>query len=75
MRLLYQRYPICEEVPHKLSWTHFCELLKIDDPLERSFYEKQAIIENWSTTDSIRQKNLLYFCDWRHQKTKKEYCS
>lgn len=56
MRLFYQRYPICEELPHKLSWTHFCELIKIDDPLERSFYEKQSIIENWSTTDLIRQK-------------------
>jgi hypothetical protein len=35
MRLFYKRYPICEELPHKLSWTHFCELVKIDDPLER----------------------------------------
>lgn len=56
MRLFYQRFPICEELPHKLSWTHFCELVKIDDPLERSFYEKQALLENWSTTDLIRQK-------------------
>ncbi len=56
MRLFYQRFPICEELPHKLSWTHFCELIKIDDPLERSFYEKQTILENWSTTDLIRQK-------------------
>jgi predicted nuclease of restriction endonuclease-like (RecB) superfamily len=31
-------------------------LVKIDDPLERSFYEKQTIVENWSTTDLIRQK-------------------
>ena len=43
MRLFYQRFPICEEVPHKLSWTHFCELVKIDDPLEPSFYQQQAI--------------------------------
>lgn len=48
MRLFYQRFPICEELPHKLNWTHFCELLKIDDPLERLFYQKQKIIENWS---------------------------
>ena len=61
MRLFYQRYPICEEVPHKLSWTHFCELVKIDNPLERSFYEKQAILENWSTTDLIRQKKSALF--------------
>ena len=27
MRLFYQRFPICEELPHKLSWTHFCELV------------------------------------------------
>lgn len=61
MRLIYQRYPICEELPHKLTWTHFCELVKIDDPLERSFYEKQSILENWSTTDLIRQKKSSLF--------------
>jgi len=44
-----------------LNWTHFCELVKIDDPLERSFYEKQTIIENWSTTDLIRQKKSSLF--------------
>lgn len=61
MRLLYSRYPICEELPHKLSWTHFCELVKIDDPLERSFYEKQAILESWSTTELKRQKKSSLF--------------
>ena len=61
MRLFYQRYPICEELPHKLSWTHFCELIKINDSLERSFYEKQTIIENWSTTELIRQKRSSLF--------------
>lgn len=61
MRLFYQRYPICEELPHKLSWTHFCELVKINDPLERSFYEKQSILENWSTTDLIRQKKASLY--------------
>jgi len=61
MRLFYQRFPICEELPHKLTWTHFCELVKIDDPLERSFYEKQSILENWSTTDLIRQKKSSLF--------------
>jgi predicted nuclease of restriction endonuclease-like (RecB) superfamily len=49
------------ELPHQLSWTHFVELLKISDPLERSFYEKQTIIEKWSTTDLIRQKNSSLF--------------
>lgn len=58
MRLFYQRFPICEEVPHKLSWTHFCELVKIDDPLERSFYQQQAILENWSNDYHII--NLMF---------------
>ncbi len=43
MRQLYSEYPIYAELPHKLSWTHYVELLKIDDKLERSFYEKQSI--------------------------------
>jgi hypothetical protein len=25
MRLFYQRFPICEELPHKLSWSHICK--------------------------------------------------
>ncbi len=61
MRLFYQRFPICEELPHKLSWTHFCELVKIDDPLERSFYQQQAILENWSTNELKRQKKSSLF--------------
>jgi len=61
MRLLYRYYPICEELPHKLGWTHLCELVKIDDPLERSFYEKQAVLERWSTTELKRQKKSSLF--------------
>ena len=37
MRQFYHTYPKRAEVPHKLSWTHFVELLKIEDPLERRF--------------------------------------
>jgi predicted nuclease of restriction endonuclease-like (RecB) superfamily len=61
MRQFYQCYPISAELPHKLSWTHWVELLKIDDNLERSFYLKQAILENWSTTELIRQKKASLF--------------
>lgn len=61
MRQLYSEYPKYAELPHKLSWTHLVELLKINDPLERSFYEKQAIIEKWSSTELIRQKKSSLF--------------
>lgn len=40
MRQLYLTYPNSAELPHQLSWSHLVELLKISDPLERSFYEK-----------------------------------
>ena len=61
MRQFYVSFPISAEVPHQLSWTHFVELLKIDDPLERSFYLRQTINENWSTTQLIRQKKTSLF--------------
>jgi predicted nuclease of restriction endonuclease-like (RecB) superfamily len=61
MRLAYLTYPICEELPHKLTWTHICELVKISDPLERKFYQMQAMKEKWSTTELI-QKSYQIFC-------------
>ena len=33
-------------VSHQLTWSHYLELLKIDDPLERSFYENQCVHDN-----------------------------
>ncbi len=40
MRLLYSKYPICETLSHKLTWSHYYELLKVEDDLAREFYEK-----------------------------------
>ena len=61
MRLFYQHFPICETVSHKLNWSHICELVKINDPLERSFYEKQTALENWNVRELRRQKNTSLF--------------
>jgi predicted nuclease of restriction endonuclease-like (RecB) superfamily len=61
MKQFYLAYPIGAELPHLLSWTHWVELLKIEDPLERSFYLKQTIYERWSTTQLIRQKKSSLF--------------
>jgi len=61
MRMLYQKYSICEMPSHKLSWSHYVELLKIDNDLERSFYEKQSAIENWSVAELKRQKKTALF--------------
>ena len=67
MKQFYLVFPICAKPSHKLnqigakashqlSWSHYVELLKIDDPLERSFYEKQTLTEHWSIPELKRQK-------------------
>ena len=61
MRLLYRKYPISEKPSHQLSWSHYVELLKIEDDLERSFYEKQSVIEGWSVPELKRQKKASLF--------------
>lgn len=45
----------------RLSFTHIVELLKIDEQLRRSFYEVQAIKNNWSVKELQRAMNSLLF--------------
>jgi predicted nuclease of restriction endonuclease-like (RecB) superfamily len=61
MRQFYSTFPIYAKASHKLSWSHYVELLKIEDPLERSFYEKQILLENWSIPELKRQKKSSLF--------------
>ena len=61
MRKLYLTYPILQTVSAKLSWSHYVELLKIDDPLERSFYEKEAELEHWGVRELKRQMKSMLF--------------
>jgi len=61
MRKLYLTYPILQTVSAKLSWSHYVELLKIDDPLERSFYEKEAESEHWGVRELKRQMDSMLF--------------
>ena len=34
MRKFYLSFPKCETVSHKLTWSHYFEILKCDEPLE-----------------------------------------
>lgn len=61
MRLLYFYYPICQTLSGKLTWSHYIELVSIDDNLAREFYEKQAITENWTIRELRRQKKTGLF--------------
>ena len=45
----------------RLSFTHLVELIAIDDPLKRAFYEIECIRGNWSVRQLKRQIATLYF--------------
>ncbi len=50
-----------KELLAALSFTAFRELIQLDDPLERAFYEREAIRGGWSVRELRRQiATLLY---------------
>ncbi len=58
--------PAHQEVPpvkllQRLSFTHFIELLKCSDSLQRVFYEVECIRGNWSVRELKRQIGTLYY--------------
>ena len=61
MRKLFLTYPKVQTVSELLSWSHYVELLKIEDPLERSFYEKEAVNEHWGVRELKRQMKSMLF--------------
>jgi predicted nuclease of restriction endonuclease-like (RecB) superfamily len=50
-----------ETLLQKLSFTHLVELISIDNPLKRAFYEIECIRGNWSVRELKRQVATLYF--------------
>jgi predicted nuclease of restriction endonuclease-like (RecB) superfamily len=42
---------------NKLSFTHFVELIRVQNSLQKTFYELQSIKENWSVQDLKRAIN------------------
>ena len=61
MRKFYLTFPKSETLSHKLSWSHYFEILKIDDELEMNFYLKQCEKENWSVRELKRQMKSMLF--------------
>lgn len=40
---------IVQTLSAQLSWSHFVQLISLDDPLQRDFYMQMAALERWST--------------------------
>ena len=61
MRKFYLMYPIWKTVSAKLSWSHYLELIKIEENSKRKFYMKECINSRWSVRELERQiGSLLY---------------
>jgi predicted nuclease of restriction endonuclease-like (RecB) superfamily len=60
-RQFYLRFPKIQTLSGKLSWSHYCEILKADNDLEISFYIKQSETENWSVRELKRQMKSMLF--------------
>lgn len=61
MRKLYNCFPISGTLSHLLTWSHYYEILKADNPLEIGFYCKQCEHERWSVRELKRQiKSSLF---------------
>lgn len=61
MRKFYLTYPIWKTVSSKLSWSHYLELIKIEEEPKRSFYLNEAINSMWSVRELQRQRDSLLY--------------
>lgn len=64
MRKFYVLYPNLSDMSDKfnrLSWSHICEIIKIDDALERNFYINECISENWNVRSLRRQMDSALY--------------
>jgi predicted nuclease of restriction endonuclease-like (RecB) superfamily len=59
---LPEEYPIpAETLLSRLSFSHFLEIIRKDDPLERLFYEVETIKNNWSMRELERAMNTALY--------------
>lgn len=61
MRRFYVTYKKWETVSPKLAWSHYCELIKIDDERKRAYFQRYAEQENLSVRDLKRQLYSLHY--------------
>lgn len=61
MRKFYIYFPITTTVSSQLSWSHYLELLKIDEELKRNFYLNECINARWSVRELQRQRDSLLY--------------
>ena len=61
MRKFYLMYPNWKTVSSKLSWSHYLELIKIEEVNKRNFYLNECINSKWSVRELQRQRDSLLY--------------
>ncbi|MEN3159929.1 PDDEXK nuclease domain-containing protein [Alkalimonas sp. NCh-2] len=61
MRRFYQAFPIRETVSTELSWSHYNQLARLENPAARQWYQQEAIQQHWSVRALERQIGTLYY--------------
>lgn len=61
MRKFYICFSIATTVSSQLSWSHYLELIKIEEEAKRNFYLNETVNSSWSVRELQRQiGSLLY---------------
>lgn len=61
MRKFYIYFPIATTVSSQLSWSHYLEIIKIEENAKRNFYKNEAINSKWSVRELQRQRDSLLY--------------
>jgi predicted nuclease of restriction endonuclease-like (RecB) superfamily len=61
MRSFYLCFPNRDALRHKLSWTHYRLLIRVENPKARDWYLQEAMNQNWSARALERQIGVLYY--------------
>ena len=72
MRKFYLTFPIWKTVSSKLSWSHYLELIKIEDRTKRDFYLNESVNSMWSVRELQRKKDSLLYERLALSKTKED---
>jgi predicted nuclease of restriction endonuclease-like (RecB) superfamily len=57
----YQTFPIVQTLSAQLSWSHYLQILKVEDEDARRWYIEECVASNWSVRALERQINTHYF--------------
>jgi predicted nuclease of restriction endonuclease-like (RecB) superfamily len=72
IRSFYLKFPKVQTLSEQLSWSHYVELMKVENELELSFYLKECEQENWSVRELKRQMKSMLFHRIALSREKKE---